>query len=260
MAESNFGNPTPQFGTAEYAPQSGGDVCSSCKQSISGQYYRVNSALACSRCVDQLKNQIPKDTHSAFVRGLAFGFGGAILGLILYSGFTIITGIELGYVSLAVGWLVAKAIKLGSRGLGGRRYQVAAVALTYAAVSMAAIPIYFSQISKEKLKKPAQTQTAPATIPGAASPSPGSSSSASNDPSPATSGPKHPIGFLKAISLLALIGLASPFLELASPFQGLIGLVILFVGMNIAWRLTAGPKIDILGPFAANAAPPPLAP
>lgn len=62
----------------------------------------------------------PKDTHALFVRGLAFGFGGAILGLILYSGFSIITGIAIGYVSLAVGWIIAKAIKIGSRGTGGR--------------------------------------------------------------------------------------------------------------------------------------------
>jgi predicted lipid-binding transport protein (Tim44 family) len=111
--------------------------------------------------LDQLKNQIPKDTHALFVRGLAFGFGGAILGLILYSGFSIITGIAIGYVSLAVGWIIAKAIKIGSRGTGGRRYQVAAAALTYAAVSMAAIPIYLSQaINKQGVQKQAKTRPA----------------------------------------------------------------------------------------------------
>src|SRR5258708_15358870 len=118
MADSDFGNPTPQFGTAEYAPKSGTDVCKSCNQGISGQYFRVNGSLACSRCVDQLKNQIPKDTHALFVRGLAFGFGGAILRLILYSRFSIVTGISLGYVSLAVGLIIAKSIKVRSHGIG----------------------------------------------------------------------------------------------------------------------------------------------
>jgi hypothetical protein len=131
MADNDFSNPTPQFGTAEYAPKPGADACKSCKQATAGQYFRVNGSLACARCVDQLKNQIPRDTHALFVRGLAFGFGGAILGLILYSGFTIITGIVIGYVSLAVGWIIAKAIKMSSRGIGGRRYQVAAAAFTY---------------------------------------------------------------------------------------------------------------------------------
>jgi hypothetical protein len=45
--------------------------------------------------------------------------------------------------------------------------------------------------------------------------------------------------------------LASPFLELtSSPGGGAIGLIILFVGLNIAWRLTAGTmKLKIEGPY-----------
>ena len=70
---------------------------------------------------------MPQDSHSAFVRGITFGVGGAILGLILYSGFGIVTGIEIGYLSLAVGFIVGKAIRMGSRGIGGRRYQIAVV-------------------------------------------------------------------------------------------------------------------------------------
>jgi len=257
MADKDFSNPTPQFGTAEYAPKTGADVCKSCNQAIASQYFRVNGSLACQSCVDQLKSQIPKDTHSVFARGLAFGLGGAILGLILYSGFTIITGIEIGYVSLAVGWLIAKAIKLGSRGIGGRRYQFAAVALTYAAVSMAAIPIYFSQANKDEARKPAQTQTAPSSNRGRATPSQDPPAATAETPSQPTSADK-PANLLKELGLLALIGLTSPFLELQSPVNGAIGLVILLVGMNIAWRLAAGPKIDILGPFAADvpASPP----
>lgn len=257
MAGSDFGNPTPQFGTAEYAPKPGTDVCKSCNQAIAGQYYRVNGSLACTRCVDQLKNQIPKDTHAAFVRGLTFGFGGAILGLILYSGFSIVTGIEIGYVALAVGWIIAKAIKLGSRGIGGRRYQVAAIAFTYAAVSMAAVPIYLYQVNKEKPQRAAQTQTTPSDDPDDASSSQNSSPSSTNTKPASPAKPK--MGILKAFGLLALVGLASPFLELENPFNGALGLVILFVGMNIAWKLAAGPKIEILGPFAASAPPPPAA-
>jgi hypothetical protein len=258
MAGSDFGNPTPQFGTAEYVPKSGTDVCKSCNQAIAGQYYRVNGSLACTCCVDQLKNQIPKDTHATFMRGLAFGFGGAIIGLVVYSGFSIITGIEIGYVALAVGWVIAKAIKLGSRGIGGRRYQVAAIAFTYAAVSMAAVPIYLYQVNKEEPQKPAQTQTTPSDDPDDASSSQNSSPSSTNTPSRPAPTAKPKMSILKAFGLLALVGLASPFLELENPLNGALGLVILFVGMNIAWRLAAGPKIDILGPFAAGApAPPP---
>jgi hypothetical protein len=256
MSETNFGSPTPQFGTAEYAAKSGTDVCKSCKQAITGLYYRVNGSLACDRCVNQLKDQLPKDTHSAFVRGLAFGIGGAVIGLILYSAFSIITGIEIGYVSLAVGWIIAKAFKMGSRGIGGRRYQIAAATLTYAAVSLAAVPIYFSAVNKEQARKPVRTETAPTPV------SPGSSSSPSDAETTTESVPseKPKVGLGKALGLLLLIGLASPFLGLQNPVGGAIGLVILFVGMNIAWKLAAGPKVEILGPFVAGASSPPPAP
>src|SRR5262245_49971933 len=136
MADDSFGKAAPQFSTAEYTSQSGPDRCRSCAQPIVGSYFRVNGAMTCQSCARQAEHALPKDEHAAFIRGLLFGVGGAILGLILYSAFGIITGLVIGYVSLAVGYIVGKAIKAGSRGMGGRRYQIAAALLTYAAVSM----------------------------------------------------------------------------------------------------------------------------
>jgi len=104
--------------------------------------------MACESCVQELERQQPKDSHAGYVRGLLFGIGAAIVGMIFYAGFTIVTGIYIGYVSLAVGWLVGKAIMLGSKSIGGKRYQIAAVILTYAAVSLAAIPIAISYYVK----------------------------------------------------------------------------------------------------------------
>jgi predicted lipid-binding transport protein (Tim44 family) len=242
---------TPQFATAEYAGS--GDVCKSCGQAISGTYYRINGALACERCTTQLQDQLPKDSHAAFVRAVLFGIGAAILGMIGYAAFGIITGIQIGYISLAVGWLIGKAMHKGSNGVGGRRYQVVAVLLTYAAVSIAAIPMYFSQISKEKAARPPQVKTAPAT-PGSSTenaPMDDSAAVSGDDDSAAAKKPK--INFFAAVGLLALIGLASPFLELQNPLNGVLGLVILFVGMRFAWQQTGAPKIDIVGPFQSRA-------
>ena len=239
-------NSTPQFATAEYAGS--GDVCKSCNQAISGAYYRINGALACDRCTTQLQTQLPKDSHAAFVRALMFGIGAAVLGLIGYAAFSIITGIRIGYISLAVGWLIGKAMRTGSRGIGGRRYQIAAALFTYAAVSMAALPIYFSQISKGKATKPPQVKTAPAN-PG------GGADDAERDDAASSSGgaAKPKMSPFAALGLLALLGLASPFLELQDPFHGAIGLIILFVGIRFAWQQTGAPKIDIVGPFQNRA-------
>jgi hypothetical protein len=52
---------------------------------------------------------------------------------------------------------------------------------------------------------------------------------------------------------LALFGLASPFLEVAgNPVGGLIGLVILFVGIRIAARITAARPAQVFGPFSPS--------
>ncbi len=153
----------PQFATAEYTSP-GSENCKSCNQPISGSYFRINGALACTNCVSQLKSQLPVDTHSAFVHAMLFGFGAAILGMILYSAFGIITGIVIGYLSLGVGYLVGKAIRTGSGGIGGRRYQIAAIAFTYFAVSMSAVPIGVYQAVKESNEKKSHLVTsAPAS-------------------------------------------------------------------------------------------------
>lgn len=246
----------PQFGVAEYPSASGKDICKSCNQLVVGRYYRINGALACERCKEQLESQLPKDSHSAFVRGLIFGVGGAILGLSLYSAFGIITGLEIGYISLAVGYIVGKAMRMGSRGIGGRRYQILAVILTYAAVSMSAIPIGISQYAKEKKEKPqTQVQKAPPADQESVEPSPEPGPGGTPTPQPA----KRKMSLGAALAGLALLGLASPFLELQDPFHGVIGLVILLVGIRIAWQLTASPKIDIIGPFASQNPPAPAA-
>src|SRR5207253_8540384 len=60
----------------------------------------TSALMARENCAERLKQQVPKDSHQAFVRGIVFGLGGAFLGLILYAAFGILTGLVIGYVSL----------------------------------------------------------------------------------------------------------------------------------------------------------------
>jgi len=244
MSHPPFTDGTPQFSTAEYPGAPGTGHCRSCKQAITGSYYRVNGAIACPACGERVKSQIPQDSPAAFTRGLLFGVGGAILGLILYAAFGIITGWMIGYVSLAVGYIVGKAIRMGSGGIGGRRYQIAALALTYAAVSLAAVPIWVAQVSKAR--KAARTEQSQSLQ------SPSEQRSASPAPQQRPPSAKRPANLGAAWVMVVLIGLASPFLELQDPLHGMIGLVILFVGIRIAWQITRGTPIQILGPFNSS--------
>jgi hypothetical protein len=243
MSDLNPTQATPQFTTAEYSGSSSGDRCVSCKTPLTARYYRVNTRMACEGCVQELQRRQPADSHTGYVRGLLFGAGAALAGMAGYAAFTILTGIYIGYVSLAVGWLVGKAIMLGSKGIGGRRYQIAAVILTYAAVSIAAIPIAISYQWKEKAQtesiQPKQQQQ--------------SSTEAENQPNETQAKPK--LSFGAALLQLLILGLASPFLELQDPLHGIIGLIILMVGIQIAWRIAAGARrANIEGPYENSSA------
>lgn len=207
----SFNNPTPQFDTAEYASKPGSGRCQFCQQPL-GTYYRINSAMACPGCAEKMGREPSQDKHAAFVRALAYGVGAAVVGLIGYALIAIILqGWVISYMSIGVGWLVGTAMMKGSNGAGGRRYQVLAAALTYAAVSMAAIPIWIHF-----------------------SPRP------------------FDIAILAdRFGRLVVLGLASPFTQLSgNSFWGVMGLLILFFGIRIAWRITAGRPLEVYGPFS----------
>lgn len=237
-SSSSPGAGIPQFSTAEYARVPGTERCQLCNSLLPGAYYRVNNQMACETCASQAKVGQPRDSHVAFTRALIFGIGAAIVGMIAYATFTIVTGWYIGYLALGVGYLVAIAMKKGSHQLGGRRYQIAAVLLTYAAISLAAVPIALSsQFKQERAAKQPQ-QESQATH----------SDSAENDePQPA----KKSVGTM--IVTLVFIGLASPFMELQDPLHGAIGLLILFIGLRIAWRMTASTPLTVEGPYSQAA-------
>lgn len=184
-----------------------------------------------------MEQRLPKDSHSTYVRGILFGIGAAIIGMIGYAAFTIITNLYIGYVSLAVGWFVAKAIITGSKGIGGRRYQIAALLLTYAAVSIAAVPIAISYQIKHKSEIATQQKKAQQQA---------QADEASQGDQP-TAKSKPSLGSIAA--RLLMLGLASPFLELRDP-SGFIGLIIVAIGLRIAWRMTAArAQVSVQGPY-----------
>jgi hypothetical protein len=239
MADPTLQDPTPQFGTVEYGGSPGGDHCQFCHQPIGGSYFRANGAMTCPGCAEKMRGGLAKDTHAAYVRAILFGVGAAILGMILYATFAIVTGIVIGYAALAVGWLVGKAMIKGSNGVGGKRYQIVAVLLTYAAVSTAAIPVWIHYSGEHKhspQKQAAQSEQG--------------SESDSDAGTQAEQPPRPQPNFVSAIGTLVVLGLVSPFLEFSSnPLGAMIGLVILFVGMQFAWKMTGAKPLQIFGPF-----------
>ncbi|MGA9672878.1 MAG: hypothetical protein WBQ94_26920, partial [Terracidiphilus sp.] len=191
--------------SASYA--TGAQHCSLCKSAIMKEFFRVNGQLACGNCAAVARSGETLNSNALFSQALMLGIMAAAVGLIIYSAFTIVTHFYLAYVALAVGWMVGKAMMSGSNGVGGRRYQIAAVVLTYAAISMSAIPIRIAEIA-----------------------------------------PAAHVDWADNMGTFVISGLASPFLSMMNGFSGIIGLVILFVGLSVAWRMTRATRLNVDGP------------
>jgi hypothetical protein len=241
-------NPTPQFGTAEYRTEPEGRRCEFCQQPLPGTYYRVNGAMACPGCAEKMRSEIATDKHAAYVRALAYGIGAAVVGLVGYAVIAILLqGWVISYMSIGVGWIVGTAMMKGSNGVGGRRYQIAAALLTYAAVSMAEVPIWIHFANERNQQKQAQQQT----LEDEQRRLEQESGQGSSELQPAPRVVKPQVNWGAWLERVALMGLASPFLQLSGNlFWGVMGLLILFFGMRIAWRIAAGRPFGVYGPFA----------
>ncbi len=252
----NTPNPLPSFDQADFAradyanAQAPPDACAYCYRGLPGEYYRVDGHLACPQCAGHTQSLVPPDSHKAYSKALLYGMVTAALCCIAYA-LLEMTGFMIGYVAIGVGWAVAKAMMKASNGLGGRRYQWTAMLLTYAAISIAFMPVMFKAINNSRAKHATtsgQTAGTPASTP--------------NTPATAGTAPKPAGGFGKAIlamALLCAIGLFSPFLKFFfSVGIGLFGLFFLFIGMQTAWRLTRRTAAVIDGPYASSATIPSL--
>ena len=80
--------------------------------------------------------RVPRAQPSAsdFPLALLFGSAAAVVGAIGYA-LVGLSGFIVSIVAIGVAWLIARAMMTATGGAGGRRYQVAAVLLTYLAVS-----------------------------------------------------------------------------------------------------------------------------
>jgi len=237
--------PLTSFDRAEYhGDPPPPDQCAICQRGITTEYFRVGGHLACQSCAQQAQSVVLPDSHKAYSRAVLFGVGAAIAGCIGYT-LMAMTGFMIGYVAVAVGWAVGKSMKAGSGGRGGRRYQITAALLTYAAISMSFIPLAIRDLSNHRPAMAAVEQHGPQT--------PGSSSTSSTASSPKHASPSIG-GLLKVLVILFGIGLISPFLTLTYSFgHGLFTLLFLFIGIQTASVLTKKEAVEVDGPFEAVA-------
>jgi hypothetical protein len=204
----------PQFTSTDYGKPSS-TRCRLCSNSIFSEYFKVNGQKVCPTCAEQARSGQSTASHGSLMGGIIFGIVGAIIAMILYSIAITATGWTIGYLAIAVGWIVGKAVMTGANNVGSFRIQVVALLLTYTAISLSALPaILYNSYGRS--------------------------------------------GF--AIDLIVLLrdvilpGLASPFLRFqTNSLNAALGMVILLIGLRIAWRLTQTKPLAVAGPYTLTA-------
>ena len=251
------------------------DLCEKCRKPLEHWYFRVNGAMHCLECAKSERNMAPRDSEAAYTRAVLFGGGVAIAVFFLYVVLGITTIWVFEYSAIVLGLVIAKMMMVGSKGIGGRRYQWTAVILTYATVSVAAVPIAIDHQSRmnaaiqaqakavnlaeeqqrleEEFESGASRPLSSAGQAGTAPKNPGQKSTdgsgAAAKPRASAVVPRPVLTPAAAFGTLLIWGLFSPLIQAAMTIQGGISLISLVLGIVIAWRVTAARRMEITGPF-----------
>ena len=150
--------PTPsddlQFSTAEpAAPLTPGSdaaavTCAECTRPIASHYYTAGGQTLCGDCKLKVERALAGEGSSRAGRigkSLALGFLAAVLGAAIWYGIAAAFNLEIGLVAILIGWMVGRAVQMGSGGRGGRRYQVAAALLAYLSIVMSYAALGFRE-------------------------------------------------------------------------------------------------------------------
>jgi hypothetical protein len=227
--------------------QTPGGVCAECGQPLRDVYYDVNGRVLCERCRRAAEASWAAGSSAGrFGKAVVFGIAAAAAGSALYYGVLALTGYEFGLIAIVVGFLVGAAVKKGSSGRGGWKYQTLAMFLTYTSIVSSYVPLIVREVvSRDKTLQVGDTaHILPTAGDTAAAAIVFDSASLSAE---AGSGTSNPV-----LIILLGIGLiyALPFL---AGLQNILGLVIIAIGLYEAWKLNQRTELKIAGPFKVTA-------
>jgi hypothetical protein len=115
--------------------------CAACKLNLTGQYWTAGPLTVCAGCAEQVKAGPPPG--GGFVRvfkAVLFGCGAGLLGATGYGLIIHYAKVELALVTILIGWMVGRSVRVGSEHRGGRGYQLLGALLTYGWCMMAYVP------------------------------------------------------------------------------------------------------------------------
>ncbi len=267
-------------GTSQFEPLTfdataapGAATCTQCGSALRGSYHLIGESMVCGKCRYAAEGQLQSGTGAAgLLRAVLFGTGAAIVGAVAYYGFVKITGYEWALITAFVGIGVGMAVRSGSRGHGGRKFQLVAVALTWLAMGGSHLPFLYEgdeEAGSTAAEAPAtsvpnagslrsyadSTAALEATAADDEGAPAGSDASADSTPAAAAAALGEPVYMeqslgarLGTLALALLIGLfATPvIMAVASPIGGLCTAYALYR----AWKTNTGnPPLAASGPY-----------
>ena len=214
-------------------------TCTGCGASIATEYYSVNGNAVCGRCRQTIEAaaQTPRGV-GALVRAAVFGLGAGLIGAAIYYAVIALANLEVGIVAILIGYMVGYAVRKGAGDHGGRRFQVLGVVLMYGAVALAYTPLVFSAANKTETEQAASAETE--SGPPATGETLQSAAAVPPSAGQLIIGLAMALGFIAALPVLMVVG---------SMPSGLLSAVIIFFGMQQAWKMTGVPPLQVLGPF-----------
>lgn len=229
-------------------------ACTVCRRRFDLEYFDVNGRHVCRACSETVASfaATPRGL-GPWARAAGAGVVAALLGAVLYYAVLAISGFEVGLVAIAIGYMVGYGVQLGTRGRGGRRFQVLALVLTYWAIGLG-----YSSLAFQQLLKPSGTTGAPTTASatrtsGAVQPTDAATPAPiAQDEERRTTG----AGFALGLAILLGFTFVLPVIMIAGSMPGgLISGAIIVFGMLQAWKMTAAPAVTVTGPYRIGATP-----
>ena len=127
-------------------------LCSQCQKEVSGtQYYSYRdkegqNIFLCDNCRGIAEKAIQEETNNPkIVIALILGLLAAVVAGILWFAISVLTGYQIGYIAIGVGYLIGKAVIWGSGGKRGMPLQIMSAVVTLATlcISQYFITVYY---------------------------------------------------------------------------------------------------------------------
>jgi hypothetical protein len=131
--------PTPelQFDHATYDQPKTGVTCGMCKKPVGREYWQWMGRVVCASCREQVRGlEAAANTRATFATAVGAGVATSLACGVAYGVFSYRwPNVEWAIVTIGIGYAIAAVIRKATKNVGGRRYQVLAAVLTYAAAT-----------------------------------------------------------------------------------------------------------------------------